>query len=127
MKKELINIISKLECVHYLDAKTPDILTHEPFFRKIIENRIKHCEENLKKNLHHAKSTMSGRIIFWNEGHFSVPVYVALVASRDIRIYDWNALIWEQIIRQMARENEHIDPVLYDIASEGCLCGSYCE
>ena len=127
MKKEqLSNIVSKLEYVHYLDIKTPDILTHESFFRKMIENRIKHCEENLKENLHHAVKAMHGQMILWENGHFSLPVYNALIESRKLHVYDWSALIWEQIIRQMARE-KNIDPLMFDIASEGCLCGPYCE
>lgn len=122
-REEYSSLIEKLVVVDYW---TPEeqitIKDYENQFRQLIEKRIQHCEEQLKANLHHAKSLPQGQIIVWPGGHFSYPVYEALINSRGAAIEEWNALVWEQVIRQMARENCN-NVIMYDIASEGCLCG----
>ena len=122
-KEEYSNLIKNLEVVDYW---TPEVRItmkdYEDQFRDLVERRIQHCEKELKANLHRAKSLSDCQIIVWPRGHFSYPTYEALVNSRDIAIEEWNALIWEQVIRQMARSYCD-DPIMYDIASEGCLCG----
>lgn len=118
-KEEYSKLIDKLEVDDYIITERTTIKDYEDEFRKLIENRLQHCEEQFRTNLQHAKS--NGNIIVWNGGHFSYPTYEALVNSRKEAIEEWNGLVWEQIIRQMARE--HCDNVImYDIASEGCLC-----
>ena len=122
-KEEYSNLVKNLEVVDYW---TPEeritMKDYEDQFRQFVERRIQHCEEQLKDNLHWAKSLLHGQIIVWPRGHFSYPVYEALVNSRDIAIEEWNALVWEQVIRQMARSYCD-DMIMYDIATEGCLCG----
>lgn len=92
-------------------------------FRTILTMRIEHCEKSFMDNLKNAKSSAQGQIAWWNNGHFSYPVYMGMLAATYFPINKWDALIWEQIIRQMARMSD-IDPILFDIASERCLCGS---
>ena len=122
-KEEYSSLIEKLVVIDYW---TPEehitMKDYEDQFRQLIERRIQHCEEQLKANLHRANSLCDGQIIVWPRGHFSYPVYEALVNSRDVSIEEWNALVWEQVIRQMARSRCD-DMIMYDIASEGCLCG----
>lgn len=122
-REEYSNLVEKLVVVNYW---TPEdritIKDYEDEFRELVEKRIQHCEEQLKANLHRANSLCDGQMIVWPGGHFSYPVYEALINSRNVAIEKWNALVWEQIIRQMAREH-YDDIVMYDIASEGCLCG----
>lgn len=92
------------------------------FFREMIQHRLDHCESELEKHLEEAGALDEFRqIIVWKGGHFSVPVWKALKESENLPIKEWNSLIWEQIIRQMGRENKHFEPILWDIASEGCL------
>lgn len=125
-KEEYSNLAKNLEVVnHWIPKDRITIKDFEYEFRQLIENRIYHCEKQLKANLHRAKSSCGGLVVVWSGGHFSYPVYEALVNSRNVAIEKWNALVWEQIIRQMAREH-YDDIVMYDIASEGCLCGERC-
>lgn len=116
-------IISGLNPVTDYKAVRLNPCVHERFFRRMIENRIEHCKESLEKNLHRVDGIQNESVVVWDGGHFSLPTYEALVNSRNISIYKWSALIWQQVIRQMARE-EDINPILFDVASEGCLCGS---
>ena len=121
-KEELYQKTAQLpETKYWNTANLQDLLVkHAPFFRKMVQNRIDHCEKQLNAHLHEAKSM--GQIIIWEGGHFAIPVWEQLVESKNQYIQDWNALVWEQIIRQMGRENEHFDAILWDIASEGCMC-----
>ena len=122
-REEYFNLVKNLEVVNnWTPEDRITMKDYETSFRDLVERRIQHCEEQLKANLHHAKSLPYGQIIVWPRGHFSYPVYEALINSRDIAIEKWNALVWEQIIRQMARSHCD-DMIMYDIASEGCLCG----
>lgn len=96
---------------------------YEDKFRTILAKRIEHCEKSFMDNLKNAKSAMRGQIAWWDGGHFSYPVYMGMLAATYFPIKKWNALIWQQIIRQMSRMSD-INPILFEIASEGCLCGS---
>ena len=122
-REEYSNLVKNLVVVDYwTPEKQITIKDYEDQFRQLVERRIQHCEGQLKANLHRANSLCDGQIIVWPGGHFSYPVYEALINSRDVAIEEWNALVWEQVIRQMARENCN-NVIMYDIASEGCLCG----
>lgn len=94
----------------------------EPEFRKVIESRIEHCYNSLLENKDKAVATCSGQIVCWEGGHFSYPVYQELVKSRKQDIMKWSAIIWQQIIRQMALD-ECYDMTLVNIATEFLLCG----
>lgn len=95
----------------------------EDFFREMLENRINHCESELKAHINEANNCYNIEIV-WKGGHFSVPVWDALIRARSERITFWEGIVWEQIIRQMGREGKLFNSRLWDIASEGCLCGS---
>ena len=124
-KEELSSKISTLSSVHYwssgmgLDSL---LRTHKNFFISMIQHRIAHCENQLNAHLHEAKSLLSCQIIVWEGGHFAVPVWTELNKALTQEPIEWTALVWEQIIRQMGREQEHFDAILWDIASEGCMC-----
>lgn len=121
--KEYSNLVKNLVVVDYWTPEEQVTMKdYEHQFRQLIERRIQHCEEQLKANLHNANSLCDGQIIVWPRGHFSYPVYEALIDSHNMAIEEWSALVWEQIIRQMAREHSN-NVIMYDIASEGCLCG----
>lgn len=122
-REEYSNLVKNLVVVDYWAPEEQITMKdYEDQFRQLVERRIQHCEGQLKANLHRANSLCDGQIIVWPRGHFSYPVYEALINSRDVAIEEWNALVWEQVIRQMARENCN-NVIMYDIASEGCLCG----
>lgn len=122
-EKDYLYAVEQLEAVDiYIPEQQVSVMDYEDEFRELIEHRIEHCEYNLKTNIQHAKSTMQGQIIVWPGGHFSWPVYKALIESREQHPFEWSALVWEQIIRQMARESCR-NVLMYDMASEGCLCG----
>lgn len=123
--EELSAKIENLPTVDYWEsAQKESLKDRSEFFRSMIQKRIEHCEKQLEENLHEANSICEGQIIVWNGGHFSVPVWNYLKQALEQDLRDWNALIWEQVIRQMGREEEHFEPILWDIASEMCLCQS---
>lgn len=93
----------------------------EPEFRKIIESRIEHCYNSLLENKDKAVATCSGQIVCWKGGHFSYPIYQELVKSREKDIMKWSAIIWQQIIRQMALDKNN-DMELMNVATEMLLC-----
>lgn len=124
-KEELFLKISTLSNVDYYGSniKIEDTLNaHKDFFYTIIQHRINHCENQLNAHLHKAKIVLSGQVIVWEGGHFAVPVWTELNKALNQEPIEWTALVWEQIIRQMGREQEHFDTILWDIASEGCMC-----
>lgn len=123
--KELFSKISTLPSVNYWSPGIElEVLlnTHKNFFRTMIQHRIDHCENQLNAHLHEAKTVLLGQIIVWEGGHFAVPVWTELNKALNQEPIEWTALVWEQIIRQMGREQEHFDAILWDIASEGCMC-----
>lgn len=121
-REEYSKIAKKLESVDFCKSEDPTMNDYDDKFRELIKNRINHCENNLKNNLHHARSTGRGQIIVWPGGHFSYPTYEALVQSLEMCIEEWSPLIWEQIIRRMADE-KCTDTQMYYIASECLLLG----
>ena len=118
---ELFNRIAELPKIDYWNEFNREDLLKENknFFRKMIQHRIDHCEKQVIENLDRAKSL--GPLVVWKGGHFSISVYAELSRFVDTDITEWSALVWEQIIRQMGREQEHFDPILWDIASEMLL------
>ena len=122
-REDYSKLAEKLESVSYWQGEAPTVKDYDDKFRELIKNRLEHCENSLKDNLNHAYSTNSGLMIIWKGGHFSYPVYEALVQSLTIPTEEWSALIWEQIIRQMADE-KCTDTQMYYIASEYLLVGS---
>lgn len=113
--EELSAKIENLPIVDYWESSRESLQDRSGFFRSM--KRIEHCEKQLEEHLHEANSICEGQIVVWNGGHFSIPVWDRAL-DQDLR--DWNALIWEQVIRQMGREEEHFEPILWDIASEMC-------
>ena len=125
MTLEELNLkIKNLPKVDDWKSSRESLKDRSEFFRSMIQKRIEHCEKQLEEHLHEANSIYEGQIVVWDGGHFSVPVWDYLKQSLKQDIKDWNALVWEQIIRQMGREEEHFESILWDIASECCLCQS---
>ena len=98
-----------------------EVNLHEAEFRKIVDNRINHCYSNLMLHKNSAK-VICESIVVWETGHFSLPVFKALVRSKDIPLKEWPPIIWQQIIRQMALDHNY-DTELINIATEFLLCG----
>ena len=121
--EELEKIILSLpttECYN-TNEHTHTLQDLEPEFRKMIESRIEHCYNSLIENKDKAVATYSGQIVCWEGGHFSYPVYQELVRSREQDIRKWSAIIWQQIIRQMAYyEDNRLE--LMNVATEMLLC-----
>ena len=90
----------------------------ENFFRKVIEARIDHCVNNLKAHANEAKVAFS--TVVWEGGHFSVPVYKALVEALNQDMRSWSPLVWQQIIRQMI-EDKCENNTMFQIATEFIL------
>ena len=124
--EELSAKIENLPTVDYWESSPKESLKdRSEFFRSMIQKRLEHCEKQLEEHLYEAKSICSGQVVVWEGGHFSVPVWDHLKQALEQDLRDWNALVWEQIIRQMGREEEHFEPILWDTASEMCLCQSH--
>lgn len=118
--KEVVDLMRGLpELVE--TGRKDGINLHEAEFRCIIDNRINHCYADLMLHKDSAKVNFQS-IACWETGHFSLPVFKMLVESRDIPLKEWNKLIWEQIIRQMALD-ECYNMELINIATEFLLCG----
>jgi hypothetical protein len=96
----------------------PSLKEVESFFRNIIEARINHCVDSLKAHASVAKVAFN--VVVWKDGHFSIPVYEALVEAQNQDWRDWNPLIWQQIIRHMA-EDSCKDNMMFCIATEFML------
>lgn len=97
---------------------------YKDFFIQMVKNRINHCEKNLELHIHEAVRCRFDNFIVWSDGYFSIPVWKNLQEALKIDITNWSPIIWEQVIRQMAREPERFDPVVWDIASEMMLTAS---
>lgn len=96
----------------------PSLKGAESFFRKVIEARINHCVNNLKAHASEAKVVSS--TIVWKDGHFSTPVYIALIEAQNQDWGDWKPLIWQQIIRQMIEDGCN-DNEMFRVATECIL------
>lgn len=121
--KEIKDIISDLPKVAYYktNEQTRGLLQMEPQFRDIIEARIHHCYSRLLENMDKAVVLYGGQTVCWEGGHFSVPVYKALIMSHEEKLLKWPAIIWQQIIRQMAQD-KNTDMELINMATEMLLC-----
>lgn len=97
---------------------------YEDDFRKVISNRIKHCEDQLKNNKKSIIREDEYYIFFKNGEHYSKPVMKALVEALTQDINDWNALVWQQIVRQLWEDNSR-DKELFYIATEHILIASW--
>lgn len=100
----------------------PSLQETENFFREVIKSRINHCVNSLKAHANEAKVASS--IVVWKDGHFSVPVYMALVEAQNLDLDDWQPLIWQQIIRHMI-ENDYKNNMMFRIATELILFTEY--
>lgn len=117
--KEVISLIANLPIAEKrIRENRPSLKKAESFFRKIIKVRINHCVNNLKAHTSEAKVVSS--IIVWKDGHFSIPVYMALIEAQNQNWGDWEPLIWQQIIRQMI-EDSYNDNEMFRIATECIL------
>ena len=74
----------------------------EQVFKEVIKSRLNHCLEQLKEHAKEASYLDGQGVIVWNGGHFFMPVYEARLKAQEQTIEEWNALIWQQIVRQMA-------------------------
>lgn len=119
--KEVVDLMRELPKLTETGRK--DVNLHEAEFRHIIENRISHCYSALvlasRKN---SAKVICESIVVWETSHFSLPVFKALVESRDIPLKEWSSIIWQQIVRQMALDHNY-DMELINIATEFLLCG----
>ncbi len=120
--QEALDIIKTLPIVDSARSYvTPVSLADaEKVFKKVIDARIQHCLEQLKSHAHEASYVEDHGVIVWKGGHFSIPVYDALLEAQEQGIKEWDRLVWQQIIRQMATEN--YEPIYYNIATEFLLC-----
>lgn len=87
--------------------------------KQAIKNRIAHCEQQLaENNIRHEDEFL---IIFTNGNHYSKPVMRALKEALTIQDFrKWDALVWQQIVRQLWEENNR-DKKLFYFATEMLL------
>lgn len=117
--EEIMNLIASLPIAERGTRENrPSLKGAESFFRKVIEARINHCANNLKAHASEAKIA-SSRIV-WKDGHFSTPVFIALIEAQNQDWGDWESLIWQQIIRQMVEDGCN-DNEMFQVATECIL------
>lgn len=122
MKKEVLKLIETLpsvETFYIYEAKRSE-KEYQVLFTTLLNNRINHCYEELKNHVDEAKVNNNQTIVFWKDGHFSLPVFEELLAAKELKMKEWPMLIWQQIIRQMAIE-QSTDTDLYYVATEWLL------
>ena len=118
-KNEVMHLIAGLPAAEdNIVENKPSFEETEKFFRKVIEERIDHCVNNLKAHANEAK--VASIVVVWKDGHFSVPVYTSLVEAQDQDMRNWSALVWQQIIRQMI-EDKCENNLMFQIATEFIL------
>ena len=119
--QELIYIIKTLPIADFASSNENTVSKEEAekIFRAVINARLKHCLEQLKAHAKEAVYLDGHGVIVWKSGHFSILVYDALLDAQTQGINEWNNLVWQQIIRQMATEN--YEPIYYNIATEFLL------
>ena len=121
MKEEVLKLIETLpSAVYTYEAKRSE-KEYQVLFTTLLNNRINHCYEELKRHANEAKVTNNQIIVFWKDGHFSLPVFEELLAAKELKMKKWSIIIWQQIIRQMAIE-QSTDTDLYYVATEWLLC-----
>ena len=122
MKKEVLKLIATLPSVEpfrIYEAKQSE-KEYQVLFTTLLNNRINHCYEELKSHADEAKANNNQTIVFWKDGHFSLPVFEELLAAKELKMEEWSIIIWQQIIRQMAIE-QSTDADLYYVATEWLL------
>ena len=122
MKKEVLKLIATLpsaETFYTHEAKRSE-KEYQVLFTTLLNNRINHCYEELKSHADEAKVNNNQTIVFWKNGHFSLPVFEELLAAQELKMKEWSVIIWQQIIRQMAIE-QSTDADLYYVATEWLL------
>lgn len=108
MKTEKIQeIIDILKTLPLADSTKSDEISIseeevETVFRQVIEQRLQHCLKQLKEHDKEAVCLDGRGVVVWKGGHFSIPVYEALLKAQEQEMRDWSTLIWQQIVRQMA-------------------------
>ena len=118
-KNEVMHLIASLPAAEdNIVENKPSFEETEKFFRKIIEERIDHCVNNIRAHANEAKVAFS--TVVWEGGHFSVPVYDSLIEALDQDWRSWSPLVWQQIIRQMI-EDKCEDHTMFQIATEFIL------
>lgn len=125
MKKEILKLIKTLPSVEpfYICEAKQNEKEYRVLFTTLLNNRINHCYEELKKHVDEAKVT-NNKVIVWKGGHFSYPVFEELLVAKELKMEEWPMLIWQQIIRQMAIE-QSTDTDLYYAATEWLLCKAH--
>lgn len=122
-KNEVMHLIAGLPVAEDNIVKNkPSFEDTEKFFRKVIEARIDHCVNNLKAHANEAK--VASIAVVWEGGHFSVPVYEALLEAQDQDWRSWSPAVWQQIIRQMI-EDKCEDHTMFQIATEFILVAKW--
>ena len=122
MKEEVLKLIETLpsvETFNCYEAKRSE-KEYQVLFTTLLNNRINHCYEELKSHADEAKVNNNQTIVFWKDGHFSLPVFEELLAAKELKMKEWSVIIWQQIIRQMAIE-QSTDVDLYYVATEWLL------
>ena len=122
MKKEVLKLIATLPSVEpfrIYEAKRSE-KEYQVLFTTLLNNRINHCYEELKSHADEAKVNNNQTIVFWKDGHFSLPVFEELLAAKELKMKEWSIIIWQQIVRQMAIE-QSTDTDLYYVATEWLL------
>ena len=103
--EEIENKIKNLEKGNYYgDSKLESL---EGYFNRILRRRIIHCSYELEANLKRAK--IDGSCVFWKGGHFQFELYKMLLKAYCHNPENWDAIIWQQIVRQMYLSNERND------------------
>lgn len=124
--QEVIDIIKTLPVTDGATSHENIALSDaEKVFKEVINARLKHCLEQLKAHAKEAVYVDGNDVIVWNGGHFYIPVYEALLEAQEQNINEWNPLVWQQIIRQMAIEKA--DLIYFNLATEFLLCGPMVE
>lgn len=78
---------------------------------KAIEARLKHCKEELEKNLPKAVIVTEEQVV-WKDGHFSLPVYKAMedLLARNPQNWDeLNKLELQQMVRAIHCQRYQIE------------------
>ena len=122
--EEVMRLIANLPAAEDNNVKEnkPSFEEIEKFFKEIINARIQHCVSNLKAHANEAK--VASIAVVWEGGHFSVPVYEALLEAQDQDWRSWSPAVWQQIIRQMI-EDKCEDHTMFQIATEFILVAKW--
>ena len=97
----------------------------EQTFKQVLQDRMEHCETELRTHISESVSTCSGLVIGWKTGHFAYPVYEHMSKQVNISYKKWDIATWQQIVRHLflnkGRYGE-IEDYLFRYATEALLC-----